>query len=176
MSLLDDKLFDYFSPTLGSGVKFIEDHREEARPPKPYVGYELISNPQVGEKSNGAVDENGIQILYFNKTLTVQLNFYGDNSADDAETFLAKIYDEETLMLGETLNIGLLSTSQSIDTSTKIGKEWERRYSVRVVLSHVVERAQNVGLIETVWIEGEYSGGADVTGNETTLTRIPEDG
>ena len=175
MSALDDKVFDYFEPVI-SPLKLIEDHRSEARPQKPYVGFEVISNPQLGDKSNGVIDANGMQPFYFNKQLTLQLNFYGDDSADLAEAFLAEIYSEETLMLGETLNVGLLSTSQSIDTSIKIGTDWERRYSVRVVLSHVVEVVQSVGLIETVWIEGSYTGGANVTGNDTTLTRVPEDG
>lgn len=175
MSALDDKVYDYLSPLVG-GRKLFEDHRSEARPPKPCVGFEVISNPQVGDRSVGSVSAEGVQPLWFNKVLTLQLNFYGDESADDAERFLVRIYDEETLYSGELLNIGLSSTSQSIDTSIKLAETWERRWSVRVVLTHVVEHLQNVGLIEQVVIEGEYTGGANVTGNDTTITRIPDNG
>jgi hypothetical protein len=87
----------------------------------------------------------------------VQLTFYGDNAQQDAELFQMKLEMESTLIRGEVLNFGLLSIAPAVDTSAEMAKTWERRYPVRLTLSHSTMILDDVGLIDTVEIGSDFN-------------------
>lgn len=156
MTALNDKLHDYLLPCLKvPAEKFIEARNDITRPRKPYVDFQIISNGTIGSETRGP-DEDGFQPIYHTKSLVVQLNFYGDDSAEDAEMFLLHLDMEATLTRGELLNFGLLDWTPPVDTSAEVAKTMERRYTVRVTLSHAAATLENVGLIKSVEIESTF--------------------
>jgi hypothetical protein len=162
MNKIDSLLYDYLQPWLGlpSG-RFIEIHQDFTRLQKPYASWQLLSSPQVGEVVLSDIDEDGCQQLGTNRTLTVQVNFYGDEACDLCDAFIMRLHADVALELGDELDLGLLGIVQPVDTSVYTGDTWERRYSVRVTLSSVIKATQYVNLIESVVIEGELDNSPD---------------
>lgn len=157
MSALDDKVYDFLFPCVGLPEgKFIHALEDITRRKLPYADFQLIRNGVVGT-SVMDVDADGYQEINQDKVLEVQVNFYGDTSEQLAEDFLLRLEMELSLLRGEQLNFGLQSTTAPIDTSSEINKTWERRYTVRVTLSHTAAVLDNVGLIEHVIMNGSFS-------------------
>lgn len=156
MSALEDKLYDYFLPCLEVPAnKFVEAHADITRPKKPYVSFQLLGEDTIGV-THGAVDDDGMMPINHVKTINVQLMFYGDNAQQDAELFKMKLEMESSLIRGEQLNFGLLSIAPAVDTSAEMAKTWERRYPVRLTLSHSTMILDDVGLIDTVEIGSDF--------------------
>ena len=154
---LDDKLHDYLLPCLQvPAERFIHAHANITRPNKDYVDFHVVSNGTIGTETRGP-DENGMQEINHTKSVVVQLNFYGETAQESADLFLLHMDMEATLTRGEVLNFGLLSTTAPVDTTQEMAKTWERRYTVRITLSHSTAVLEDVGLIEHVDITATFS-------------------
>jgi hypothetical protein len=158
---LDDKLYDYLFPATGMAEgKFIEAHADKTAYKKPYATWQVVSNPQVGEVLTYDIDADGNQPYATNRTATVQVDFYGQDSSSSAYDFVLRLQGEEASERGYLLNLSFLSSLQPVDTSQALGDTWERRFSVRLNISNTVEALQQVGIIEAVEIEPTFTGGA----------------
>lgn len=159
MTAINDKLFDYFYAATGLSdeKRFREATEDLAKARKPYASYQIIDNAPIGQPHYLTPNEYGIQPINQNKELIVQISFVGAEAAELIEAFIMRLHMESSLIRGELLNFGLLDIGRPVDTSVKLSETNERRYSVRVTLSHMSEVLDEVGLIEHVDIEGSFS-------------------
>jgi len=152
----EDKIYMYFYPCLSvPEEKFYEAHEDVTKAKKPFVTYQVINERRIGVDES-MPDEEGMAEKSEAKELTVQLDFYGKNATNDAEQFALMLELESALIRGEELNFGLLRVEPAIDTSQQLANTWERRSTVRVVLSHTTSVLDDVGLIKHVEITGEF--------------------
>ena len=157
MSALEDRIYDFFFPCLNVAEdRFIEAHADIVRPHKSYVDYQIVNDTTTGV-DHGRVTAEGQMPIHQVKTLVVQLNFYGEDAKDAADLFLIKLEMESSLIRGEVMDLGLLSFTPPVDTSEVLAKTWERRQTVRLSLSHTMTVLDDVGLIEHVEVNGDFS-------------------
>lgn len=155
---LNDFLFLFIQPCTGLPEnKVVEAYNKNPRPAKPFADYHVLRPETSGSAVVTDLDADGVQTWDMQKVAEVQVNFYGENSLQLANAFVNRYELESSLVRGEELNLGLLGTPQVVDTSTPIAETYERRYSVRLRVSFNEEVKENVGLIEHVEIQGEFS-------------------
>ncbi|ALH46216.1 hypothetical protein POR1_11 [Pseudomonas phage POR1] len=155
---LNDFLYLFIQPCSGLPEnKVVEAYNKNPRPSKPFADYHVLRPDTIGTGIVTDLDEDGVQTTDIQKIAEVQVNFYGEESAELAMAFVNRYELESSLIRGEELNLGLLGTPQIVDTSTPIAETYERRYSVRLRVSFNQEVKEHVGLIEHVDIQGEFS-------------------
>lgn len=129
--------------------------------PRPQGGYadvDYVSGVDLGWEQRKFVDTDLdlTENISGMREITMSVNFYRDNSIDNARAVRTGLVRESIQALFSAAGVGLTSRSEVREISEALEDGWEERAQFDIVLNAVGTDADIVRAIATVDIAGEY--------------------
>ncbi len=78
-------------------TNIIFEQENGVRPPKPYISVNIITNTQIGWRDNGVTNVSGIQSVFFNEDISINLNGFGAETYDELGSLRTSIQKQSVL-------------------------------------------------------------------------------
>lgn len=132
------------------------------RPPRPYIGLDVGASEAIGHDYHTEPDSNGDAVLYGNRELTVEIQYYGNEGFDTLEKLKTSVgqYDVKDIFIEHGIfyvdRLGEISDTTLLDTLWESRRILELRF--RTSNQGVTDpHKYNVGCIETADVDGSYT-------------------
>ena len=154
VATLKSRLWTMLQPIIGGTV--IWSDQNGPRPALPYATLRLSVIPRIGTPHYSDPDANGLQTVLAVRESIVQVQRFGPESVAAVETFADKLALNTNLDKFSLQKIALFDVSSVTDVAQLLnGLATEPRASVDLSIRWVSDQTDNVGLIETVAVDGE---------------------
>jgi hypothetical protein len=154
IATLKTRLWTVLQPILGGTVIWADQNAP--RPALPYATLRLSTAPRVGTPYYQDPDNNGLQTVLSVREGTLQVQRFGPDSVAALEEFSGKLYFQTNLDKLSTHEITVFDVSTVTDVALLLNDlATEPRASVELSIRWVSDQVDDVGLIETVAINGE---------------------
>ena len=143
-----------------SGLPVIWQNQNAPRPGRAYVSLQLTMAEELGFPYEGPVDgETGIRDLSFDEEFTINVMIYGDNATfpeDISFSIRKRLRRKATRLAFEAAGFCYIESMMVRDVPSLKGPEFEPRSTMALLFRTNSQEPDEVGVIETVVIEGEY--------------------
>lgn len=162
MSLADD-IYALVHPLIGGTLIWMDQNAP--RPALPYTAMKIMSVRYVNGDWKSAPDGNGIQTVKGDREFTLNIQRYQSYGADSVTEKLQVIVDKlrlETIIdKFQAKKLVAFDTGAVSDISALLDKtQIEKRATLDVFMRYKSSLTDNVGIVETVDIEGDDNSGA----------------
>lgn len=157
---LEDFLYNFTNQITGGQVVVFEQ-QNAPRPPKPYLGLQILNISKIGTDWQAPVDSNGDSYHLGDREMELQINYYGPGGLDKLEDIRTRYKEFEFRKLLYDNNVVFVNSSFIMNTTELLQSEYEPRHSMDITLRFTNQRVNpidkfNKGLIETIELEGNY--------------------
>jgi hypothetical protein len=161
MTLRTD-LYALFQPLTGLPTnKVIWQDLNAPRPALPYVAMKVMSQRVVNYDYYKDPDANGIQTVQGDRELTLNIQYIGDDSVQNAEMIVDKLRLQTVIDKFMAAKYVAFNTAQVVDVAALLsGATIEPRASLDVFVRTKKYQTDNIGLISTVQISASDNSGA----------------
>lgn len=158
---LESDLYDVIQPLIGGTVIWMD--QSAPRPALPYTAMKVMSRRRVKRDHYDNPDDEGFQRVQGDREFTLSIQRYQAYGPDSVTGILESLSDK---LLLQTVNdkffakgLVAFNVGPVLDISALLDKtQIEKRASLDIYMRHAVTQMDNVGIIETVNIEGRDDG------------------
>lgn len=135
--------------------EYIRADQNAPQPSTPYISYKIISVESQNLAEASQVNANGIKTYTQRYDVEVNLNCYGDGAFNILHNLCSRLELQSVrdVLYCNGLNFGYFLNPTS-DITELVQKNFEQRATCDLLFTATGEATDNVGLIETIEIEG----------------------
>lgn len=156
-SQIKQNILNYVSVNVG-GVPVIWSNQNGPLPALPYITIDITSYVSDGEASQGGTDTEGNQTRSYNEDINLSIQSYGEDSEDYLQILKRSFSSEQGRLDLEAQELVLRDDGNIRNVATTIDSTMEPRYLYELILGSCEAYIEDVGVVETVEINGEING------------------
>lgn len=155
---LQTDIMEVMQPIIGGVVIWLDQNKP--RPALPYSGIKIISRKRIMRDHYSNPDDNGIQTVQGDREFTLSVQTYGyDAPTDPLENAANKLQLETVRDKFQAKGLVAFDIGAIQDISALLDKtQIEKRANLDIFFRTKINQTDNVGLIETVNVEGRDNG------------------
>lgn len=143
------------------------------RPANPYITLNIDSLVRVGDDYIPKPDTDGDSTIVGDREFTLQVQSYGENCLTILEKIRSSLQKPSILDTLRDENIVFVNSLDITNITALLDTEWEQRGAMDLLFRIANTDEDNLGVIETVELDEEYSDGNTVVYSDTVTISSP---
>lgn len=162
-------LYNWVTSVLPANVPAIFFNENSPRPELPYVTLFLNTLTQIGDDFTPRPDIDGDASIIGDREFNIQIQAYGGDPITTLENIRSSLQLDSVLDSLRNDNIVFVQHNPINDITGLLDTKFEPRGSMDVLFRIAQSQDDNLGVIETVELEQNYSDGEGLIYSETVL-------
>lgn len=170
--IVKTSLYDAIS-SIVTPIEVIFYYPNAPRPENPYITLNLDSLVRIGDDYIPRPDTDGESTMIGDREFTLQIQCYGNNCLTTLEKIRSSLQKPSVLDTLRDDNIVFVNSLNITNITALLDTEWEQRGAMDLLFRIANTDEENLGVIETVEIEEEFSNGNAVVYSDTVTISSP---